>query len=168
MNEEKKEPFSRRRLARIEALFILYGREIANFDLSTAQKNYLNLTGLVSPEELDQENENESIPLLLTRKYRPDEFAIRLLNIISNHQDTIDSKLREVIRHWQLDRLSVIDRNILRLGVAELIYCNDIPSKVTINEYIEIAKLFSDHESPCFINGILDRIAKEMTRSIKR
>ncbi len=167
MNEEKKEPFSRRRLARIEALFILYGWEIANLDLSTAQKNYLNLTGLVSPEEVDQENENEPIPLLLTRKYRPDEFAVRLLNIIANHQDAIDSKLREVIRHWQLDRLSVIDRNILRLGVAEIIYCHDIPSKVTINEYIEIAKPFSEPESPSFINGILDRIAKEIAHNTK-
>lgn len=57
--------------------------------------------------------------------------------------------------------MAAVDRNILRFAVYELLYCNDIPSAVTINEAIEIAKKFSTSESAAFINGILDKIAKK-------
>ena len=72
----------------------------------------------------------------------------------------IDEFLRNSARNWSLDRMAVVDRNILRFAIYELLYKDDIPSKVTINEAVEMAKKFSTLDSGGFINGILDRIAK--------
>jgi N utilization substance protein B len=71
-----------------------------------------------------------------------------------------------VITNWRLDRLSLIDKNILRLATSELLHFGDIPPKVTINEYIEIAKVYGDIDSPSFINGILDKIARNNTHKL--
>jgi len=72
----------------------------------------------------------------------------------------IDSSVQKAAEHWVLQRMAAVDRNILRLATYELLYRNDIPSAVTINEAIEIAKRYSSTESASFINGILDTIAK--------
>jgi N utilization substance protein B len=73
----------------------------------------------------------------------------------------IDDTIQTASRHWEFDRIAVIDRNIMRFAVYELIYRDDIPSAVTINEAIDIAKKFSTVESYSFINGILDKIAHD-------
>lgn len=75
--------------------------------------------------------------------------------------DKIDNYIKKYATKWDLDRMITIDRNILRFAIYELIYRHDIPFQVTINEAIEIAKKYSTKESAAFINGILDRIAKE-------
>lgn len=67
--------------------------------------------------------------------------------------------------HWKVGRMSVVDRNILRLAVFELAYCADVPYKVVIDEAVELAKKFGTEESPSFINGILDRVHRELPRS---
>jgi N utilization substance protein B len=72
----------------------------------------------------------------------------------------IDSTIQRAAEHWVLERMAAVDRNILRFATYELLYRSDIPSAVTINEAIEIAKRFSTNESASFINGILDKIAK--------
>lgn len=92
------------------------------------------------------------------------EFSKELLVSSKAHQDHIDELIRGVLEHWQLERVSRIDRAILRLACAELIYHGDIPPKVTINEYIEIAKRFGDKDSPSFVNGVLDAIARKMEK----
>ncbi len=79
-----------------------------------------------------------------------------------NHLTEIDKIIANFTEHWSLERMAAVDRNILRLATYELLYRPDIPVKVTINEAIEIAKKYSSGESPSFINGILDRIAKEV------
>ena len=73
---------------------------------------------------------------------------------------SIDSTIQRAAEHWVLERMAAVDRNILRFATYELLYRSDIPSAVTINEAIEIAKRFSTNESASFINGILDKIAK--------
>ena len=72
--------------------------------------------------------------------------------------DDSDRLLRDVTRNWDLDRMAVVDRNVLRMAIFELLHCPDIPPKVTINEAIELGKKFSTANSGAFINGILDRV----------
>ncbi|MBN1881579.1 MAG: transcription antitermination factor NusB [Deltaproteobacteria bacterium] len=79
------------------------------------------------------------------------------------HLDEIDRIINDVSRNWKLDRMAVVDRNIIRCAVFELLYLADIPPNVTINEAVEIAKRYGTEDSPGFINGILDRIAEEIT-----
>jgi len=77
------------------------------------------------------------------------------------HLDEIDSIINDISRNWKLDRMAVVDRNIIRCAVFELLHLSDIPPIVTINEAIEIAKRYGTEDSPGFINGILDRVADE-------
>jgi transcription antitermination protein NusB len=86
------------------------------------------------------------------------EFGQRLIHGVKNYQEEIDRVLEENSEHWTLKRMAAIDRNILRMAAFELLYCPDIPFKVTLNEAIELAKKFSTEESSAFINGILDQI----------
>ena len=88
-------------------------------------------------------------------------YARTLLVGIHENEKEIDQHISKHAENWRLERMSVIDRNILRLAVFELIYQNDIPASVAINEAVEIAKRYSTDDSGPFINGILDAMAKE-------
>lgn len=87
------------------------------------------------------------------------KFALELVEGVAEHQKAIDVLLEQHSHNWRLDRMSRIDRNILRLAVYELQHRQDIPRKVTLNEAIELGKNFGTEESSAFINGLLDRIA---------
>ena len=91
-------------------------------------------------------------------------FAIQLFSGTLEHLPDIDVLITTHADNWDLKRMAVIDRNILRLGVYELRYVEDVPPKVCINEAIELAKRFGDAESSKFINGILDTIHKTHAR----
>lgn len=93
-----------------------------------------------------------------TEKHDVYQFAISLVNGCRSHIKEIDEKISSVTEHWELRRMAIIDKNILRLGVYELLYRSDIPPKVSINEAIELAKKFSTKNSGTFVNGILDKI----------
>ena len=88
------------------------------------------------------------------------EFAKQLVSGTRSNVDAIDAKIAKFAANWELKRMAIIDRNILRLGCFELMNCADIPAKVTINEAIELAKKFGGIDSGKFINGILDKINK--------
>lgn len=95
----------------------------------------------------------------------PDEetcaFVTRLVGSVCGHEPEIDAAIAEAAEHWDLGRMAVLDRNLLRLATAELLYHReDVPPKVAINEAIEIAKRYGSDDSPRFVNGILDRILK--------
>ena len=77
-------------------------------------------------------------------------------------KDEIDSILRRNAEHWRLERMAAVDRNILRLGIFELIHRRETPPVVVINEALEIARKFSEEDSVGFINGLLDQIRKEV------
>lgn len=87
------------------------------------------------------------------------EFAESLVNGTLKHLEQIDERISGHSLNWRLCRMSVVDRNILRLSSYEILFCDDIPVKVSINEALEIAKKYSASESASFINGILDKIA---------
>ncbi len=73
----------------------------------------------------------------------------------------IDKKISGFAENWELNRMAVVDRNVLRMGSFELLYLKDIPSKVSINEAVDLAKKYSGEESGKFVNGILDRIKQD-------
>ena len=86
------------------------------------------------------------------------DFAMSLITGCRSYIKDIDEKISSVTEHWELHRMAIIDKNILRLGVYELLYRDDIPPKVSINEAIDLAKKFSTKSSGTFVNGILDKI----------
>ena len=89
-------------------------------------------------------------------------YTTELLAKIHEGQPAIDNILERFSENWTLDRMAVIDRNLLRLATCELMYEKSIPPKVVIDEAVEIAKRYGSGESPSFINGILDRVMKEV------
>jgi N utilization substance protein B len=93
-----------------------------------------------------------------------DEFLEGLVSGVLDHSQEIDRLIERFSENWRLDRMSIIDRNILRMATFELIYCEDIPPKVTLNEAIDLGKEYGSDESGSFINGILDRIDKELEK----
>ena len=95
------------------------------------------------------------------------EFSNYLVDGVIKNLDKIDDKIRLSASNWSIERMAVVDRNILRMSVFELLYIKDIPVKVTINEAIEIAKRFGEEESGSFVNGILDRIVKDHQEMLK-
>ena len=92
------------------------------------------------------------------------DFAADLLRGVIDKLPEIDAKLRGLADNWDFERLAVVDRNILRLAIYEMLYRPEIPPVVSINEAIEIAKKFSTAESGKFVNGLLDRVKKELLR----
>jgi N utilization substance protein B len=93
------------------------------------------------------------------------EFTESLVKGTLNKLNEIDTKIEKIAENWILKRMAAVDRNILRLAAYEILYAKDIPSAVTINEAIEIAKKFSTTEAAPFINGILDKLAKGVRKN---
>lgn len=88
-------------------------------------------------------------------------FAQELLETVGANRARLDEVLEGACDRWGLDRMGVVDRSILRLGAAEILYWRWIPGRVSIDEYVEIAKKFSSRESAGLVNAVLDRIARE-------
>ncbi|MBC8199946.1 MAG: transcription antitermination factor NusB [Desulfobacterales bacterium] len=86
-------------------------------------------------------------------------FFLELVNGVIDNRSEIDSIIERFSSHWKIGRMACVDRNIMRIAVYELLFCNDIPAKVSINEAIDIGKKFGTEESGAFINGILDSVS---------
>ena len=89
-------------------------------------------------------------------------FSRRLVVGIWENREAIDKLITQSSKNWRLERMSLADRNILRVGVYEILYMNDIPPKVSIDEAVELGKKFGTEESGAFINGILDSIYNKL------
>ncbi|MEQ8153571.1 MAG: transcription antitermination factor NusB [Clostridiaceae bacterium] len=87
-------------------------------------------------------------------------YILELLNLIKTHKDEIDKKIQPHLRGWKLERISKVNLSILRIATAEMLYIEEIPDKVSINEALELTKEYSDEKSVSFINGVLDSINK--------
>ncbi|MCK4422298.1 transcription antitermination factor NusB [candidate division WOR-3 bacterium] len=131
---------SKRRLGRLLAVKSLYPERIGAAPPLEAFKN------LIEQEEYPEESL---------------EFAKRLVEKVSEHLNEIDELVKGVIKNWQWDRVSAMDKAILGIAVVEFLYFPENPPKVVINEAIEIANEYSTEKSGIFINGLLDRIARE-------
>ncbi len=131
----------RRTLAREHALKILYQCDIIKRPMEAVIESYWNA------EE--------------TRDHEIITYANLLALGVSGHMGEIDQKISDYATNWQIRRMAIIDRNIMRIGLYELKYTSDIPPKVAINEAVELAKKYGDLESSKFVNGILDKIHKK-------
>ena len=139
---KNKLPDSRKHL-RQRALQAIVSIEFGQDPLQAAQFSYF----------YDQEEVQEvEIPL----------FLLQLVTGVADHRDELDKELEPHLKSgWSLDRLTTIDKNILRLGLFEIQYCEETPDRVAVNEAIELAKEFSDQASVKFINGVLTHFVKE-------
>ncbi|MCU0587215.1 MAG: transcription antitermination factor NusB [Syntrophobacteraceae bacterium] len=127
----------RRRLSREVALKILY---------------QIDMTGAAPADVLPVYYEHFDAPPAV----RP--FAEHLVLGVCSHRGEIDERIVSASEHWRLERMPVVDRNVLRIAVFEMLYCPDIPPKVSINEAIDLAKSYGSEDSGAFINGILDKV----------
>ena len=89
-------------------------------------------------------------------------FVVKVIKGVMGHLAEIDTYITKYATEWPLDQITIVDRNILRIGVYELVFDEDIPAKVAINEAIEIAKAFGSQSSGKFVNGVLGAIFKDL------
>lgn len=134
---------SNRRLLREKALQALYAYELNGEGLTLLTEGIL--SDITSPADI--------------------EFAKQLINYTVANTKILDKKIQDKVANWEMDRIALIDRILLRIGIAEIMYFPDIPPKVTINEVIEIAKDYSTSNSNKFINGILDAVLSDLKKS---
>ncbi len=96
------------------------------------------------------------------------DYTRGLLSGIERERDAIDSLIKDASENWRLDRLTYVDINILRLGIYEMLFSEDVPPKVAIDEAIEIGKKYGAEDSREFINGVLDRVLKDFYKKEKQ
>jgi transcription antitermination protein NusB len=135
-----------RRKARECALQMLFAADVAKTQAGVLTNNYWNELG---EPELDE---------------RTREFANNLVVGAMRDLQTIDDRIRTRAEHWRIERMAIVDRNILRLAVYEFLF-SDTPHTVVINEALEIARRFSSYEATQFINGILDAIKHDLDKN---
>jgi transcription antitermination protein NusB len=87
-------------------------------------------------------------------------FAEVLVRIVARELPRIDRTIQEQLANWRLERLAAVDRNILRLGAAELLFVDDVPPRITVREMVRLAERYGTPESPRFINGVLEAVAR--------
>lgn len=90
------------------------------------------------------------------------EFCLALFDGVLGHQDDIDQRLSAAAENWKLHRMAGVDRNILRLGVFELLFMTETPAAVVLDEAIELARRYGSADSASFVNGVLDRIRRDL------
>jgi transcription antitermination protein NusB len=91
-------------------------------------------------------------------------FSEPLIKGVLQHRDAIDEHIKKHARNWDFHRIAAVDRNVMRLAIYEMLYREDIPPVVSINEAVDIAKKFSTQDSGKFVNGILDKVRGEILR----
>jgi N utilization substance protein B len=144
---------SSRRLAREYALQALYCADLRSVAVPAALTELWST--LMDSEGIEGERPPESEEV---------EFAHRLSFGTQEHRESLDRMIEEASTNWRVARMPVVDRNILRIAAFELLDCKDIPPTVSINEAIELAKRFGGADSRAFVNGIVDKLARQMDR----
>jgi N utilization substance protein B len=89
-------------------------------------------------------------------------FCLGLVDGVVSHLDDIDRRLTQAAENWRLPRMAAVDRNVLRLGAFELLFAPDTPAGVALDEAIELARRYGSADSPAFVNGVLDRLRKDV------
>jgi transcription antitermination protein NusB len=132
-------PKTARRKSRTNAVILLYQRDLLERDIDKIIENNL-VSGI---------------------KY--DDFTLKLARGVERNKKKIDNLIKDIVENWSLERIAIIDRNIIRVAIYEMLYEKDIPLKVSVDEAIEIAKtLGQKEETPKFVNGILGKILNNM------
>lgn len=141
----------KRTKARELALQVLYQVDIRKDDVDVL------LEDLWQREQRDKRNINDSVK----------EFTTTLVRGTLQNLQKLDAAISSYAENWELNRMAVIDRNIIRMASFELFYLEDIPPKVSINEAVDLAKKYGDVDSGKFVNGILDRVNKEERKNLE-
>ena len=97
-----------------------------------------------------------------SKKSRP--FFRKLVTGVLGSKGQIDALVERFSQNWNISRMSCVDRNVMRIAIYEMLYCDDIPPKVSINEAVDIGKKFGTQESGAFINGIMDSIREALVK----
>jgi N utilization substance protein B len=102
--------------------------------------------------------------IIATRRISPKRlpYVRQVVAVLDERVGAIDARLREALDNWRLERLSAIDRAVLRIGAAEMLYVDEVPPKVAIQEAIRLAEAYGGDESPRFVNGVLDALYKRL------
>ena len=90
------------------------------------------------------------------------EYIKEVIKSVSEHKDEIDEKIKNSLINWTIERMSKVNLTIIRLAIAEMLYINDVPEVVAINEAVELTKKYSDEKSVSFVNGALDKAFKNL------
>lgn len=135
----------KRRDVRIKVMQTLYAHEMSKDPISKVKADQLS-------EVKDPENS---------------EFADKLINYVLSNTELLDSYILDKVVNWEIERMAFVDKIVLRMGVAELLYFPDIPPKVSINEAIDISKEYCTRNSGKFVNGILDAVLDELKKDNK-
>jgi N utilization substance protein B len=133
----------KRRKARELVLKSLYSYEISNIEPDNILADLLSKSTLDPPSRI---------------------FASQLYKKVLENLESIDKMIKESVKNWDISRLAILDKNIIRMGICELLFFSNIPQKVSIDEAIELAKKYSAEDSGSFVNGILDHIAKNLDK----
>ena len=133
-----------KRKARIAALQVIYAQEFQGSDMDTTFEYMLD------PEDTPEDN-----VIIYSR---------HLCALTSQHLDEMDELIRKWSKNWDFKRIAIMDRLILRMSLAEMLFENEVPPKVSITEGVEIAKQFSTSDSSSFINGILDAVYNDLIK----
>lgn len=129
-----------RRLARQVAFQTLFQIDLASSDVDAALEQRL------ADIELDEENR---------------EYVERMVRGVTEQQRAIDNQIAAVSKGWHVHRLGFVDRSILRLAIYEIVFVDEVPVRVAVNEAVELAKEFGDEESPKFVNGLLGTVVRD-------
>jgi len=130
------------------------------------------LTLLYREEFSDDKNIKRAIENIVksdTERYGSDiaDFAEDLFRGVLANREVIDKLLEKYLEHWEINRVAVIDKNIMKMAVYEMLFRDDIPDVVSIDEAVDLAKKYSTENSGGFVNGILDRIRKDKKKILK-
>ena len=137
----------KRRLSRSLCLQILFANNFSNNNFDEAMKNFFS----TNDNDLEKNNyDNEQI-----------NYASKLFTLSIDNKKFIDNLIKEKLVNWEMNRLAIMDKLILRMSLSEMLFLDEIPPKVSITEAVEIAKIFSSSDSSSFINGIMDSIYNE-------
>lgn len=118
-------------------------------------------------QEKDLEKISKGIFINFAPQFNDQGFVAKVIKGVMKHLAEIDTYITKYATEWPLDQITIVDRNILRIGVYELVFDEDIPAKVAINEAIEIAKAFGSQSSGKFVNGVLGAIYKDIDEQAK-
>ncbi len=144
MAEAPKQQMPARRKARKRALDVLYEADLRNRPPAEVLAGYIERIEKPRPEHLG--------------------YAVGLVEGVDAHRDRIDELIASYAEGWTLERMPVVDRNLARIAIFELLYVDEIDDPVAISEAVELAKQLSTDDSPRFLNGMLQRIADYATR----
>ncbi|OKP95797.1 transcription antitermination factor NusB [Paenibacillus sp. P46E] len=141
----------KRRLAREIIVQSLYQMEMNEVESAEAVEMLI--------AEASEENETERV---ITDEIELKAYVVAHVNGVWEHKMAIDDMLEHYLKGWQMSRLSRVDRQILRLATYEMVFANDVPAKVSVNEAIDLAKHFGTDDSGKFVNGVLGKMIQEI------